>query len=52
MTAHEIKIRVVIEKNEKQTLQQLVKRLEKFMKDEEKRSRGNLELAGLNETKL
>jgi Rad3-related DNA helicase len=37
MTAHEIKIRVVIEKNEKQTLQQLVKRLEKFMKDEEKR---------------
>jgi Rad3-related DNA helicase len=38
MTAHEIKIRVVIEKNEKQTLQQLVKRLEKWMKDEEKRS--------------
>lgn len=48
MTAHEIKIRVVIEKNEKQTLQQLVKRLEKFMKDEEKRNRGNLELVGVN----
>jgi Rad3-related DNA helicase len=37
MTAHEIKIRVVIEKNEKQALQQLVKRLEKWMKEEEKR---------------
>ena len=49
MTAHEIKIRVVIEKNEKQTLQQLVKRLEKWMKDEEKRNRGNLELVGVSE---
>lgn len=48
MTAHEIRVRVVIEKNEKQTLQQLVKRLEKFMKDEEKRNRGNLELVGVN----
>jgi phage-related protein len=37
MTAHEIRVRVVIEKNEKQTLQQLVKRLEKWLKEEEKR---------------
>lgn len=48
MTAHEIKIRVVIEKNEKQTLQQLVKCLEKWLKEEEKRNRGNLELVGVN----
>jgi Rad3-related DNA helicase len=48
MTAHEIKIRVVIEKNEKQALQQLVKRLEKWLKEEEKRNRGNLELVGVN----
>jgi hypothetical protein len=39
---------VVIEKNEKQTLQQLVKRLEKWMKDEEKKSRGNLKLVEVN----
>jgi Rad3-related DNA helicase len=48
MTAHEIRVRVVIEKNEKQTLQQLVKRLEKWLKEEEKRNRGNLELVGVN----
>ena len=47
MTAHEIKIRVVIEKNEKQTLQQLMKRLEKLLKEEERK--GNLELVGISE---
>ena len=43
MTAHEIRVRVVIEKNEKQTLQQLMKRLEKLLKEEERKSSGNLE---------
>ena len=49
MTAHEIKIKVVIEKNEKQVLQQLIKRLEKLMAEEEKKSRENLKLVSVSE---
>ena len=49
MTAHEIQIKVVIEKNEKQILQQLIKRLEKLMTEEEKKSRENLKLVSVSE---
>ena len=49
MTAHEIKIKVVIEKSEKQVLHQLIKRLEKLMAEEEKKSRENLKLVSVSE---
>ena len=49
MTAHEIKIKVVIKKSEKQVLHQLIKRLEKLMAEEEKKSRENLKLVSVSE---
>ena len=52
MTAHEIQIKFVIEKNEKQVLQQLIKRLEKLMAEEEKKSRENLKLVSVSEKEI
>ena len=49
MTAHEIQIKVVIEKSEKQVLHQLIKHLEKLMAEEEKKSRENLKLVSVSE---
>lgn len=36
MTAHSITIKIIVEKNHKPTLAQLQKKIEKFLKNEEK----------------